>query len=365
MKKILAALTALAFGSGLALVAVAMPASATTPTIPDAYCSPVFETQPNPDYIPEVLEISHVEIVTDSPEILEVSHTEYLYKQLVTGKTKWQDSLTWNPGLGWYYAHETRSVIDVAYSPAVTHEETIIDVAYQAPVGEPTIEVQTGEWCEGWWTSQTTFLNENPQGADDVSWPQTILGAGKLAAECGQQLQLDFWAGTRAQIEAIIADGQLSRVDGTPEDSQVVKAWEFAEGPVCVPVKPEPRPYSDQGSEFTCELVTEWTEEGVFDLTLIENVWVENELPTFERHSTERVPTEAELLARGCVEAEEPPVVNEPPVEEPVTPAKVSTPDGLAYTSLNPGVSWALMAALAALIAGSTIGAYRLSRRQQ
>lgn len=212
-------------------------ANATPLTVPDDYCTTTYTTvnhaavgEPtisNPDYVAAVGAVPEVSVI------------EYLYVQKTAGEEKWQDSPDWNPGKGWDYTGTTRSTVITPGVPAVP------------AVGEPTIpnpdyvaaydtEEATGEWCAGWFTSLTTYLTANPQGADDVSWPQTILGAGKLVSECGTQVQQDYWAGTREQINAILADGQLTRPDGTPEDSQVVRDWEFADGGDCPPVVEEP-----------------------------------------------------------------------------------------------------------------------------
>lgn len=123
--------------SGAATIEVTNPDyKAATPGSP-AVGSPT-KTVPNPDYI--------------SPKPA-VTKTEYKYLQLVTGKEKWLDSLTWNPGLGWYYSGESK-VTEV--SPAVLEQGTkTIEVAnpdYVAEVpgtpeqGTPTIWVDNPEY---------------------------------------------------------------------------------------------------------------------------------------------------------------------------------------------------------------------------
>lgn len=82
-----------------------------------------------------------------------------------------------------------------------------------------------------------------------------------------------------------------------------------------IPVKPEPRPFSDAGETFTCEAWTVWSKEGFYDLTLVEGVWVENAEPTIVSELSSLVPTnEAERIARGCVTETVPPV--QPPTPE-------------------------------------------------
>lgn len=352
-------LTALAIAGALTAVPVA--AYATPLTVPDDYCTTTYTTVnhaavgeptiPNPGYVPAVDAVS------------EVSVTEYLYVQQATEKEKWQDSPDWNPGKGWTYTGTTRSTILTPGTPGTpaVGEPTIPNPEYVAAYDT---EEPTGEWCEGWFTSLTTYLNANPQGADDVSWPQTIIGAGKLAPECGTQVQQDYWAGTREQINAILADGQLTRPGGTPEDSQVVRDWEFADGGECPPVvpeKPTPRPWSDQRDDFTCDIVTEYRAEGYYDWTLVANTWVENADPTVTTSTTTpRATTLEERLGRNCDQppTEEPPVVV-PPVEPPVvTPTPV--PPVLAETGASPatglfGLAGALAIALGVLFA--TFGA--------
>lgn len=352
MKKILSAsLAAALLGGGLVL---ATASSASAATVPDESCQAVFETQPNPDYIPEVPEISHVEVVVDTPEVPEVSHTEYLYKQLITGKEKWLDSLTWNPGLGWYYAHETRVVVDVPYQPAVTHEETVIDQAYQPAVGDPTIQVQTGEHCEVWVTWQTTFLTENPQGANDVTWPQSFIGIGQIAPVCDQQVQQDRYVGSREAIDAILADDTL---DGLPpEDSGVVTSWVLVDGGVCAPEPNAPDvvvSYGEFGGDTpTCEVpeVT-WTRERTTVTTPYVVVgdphsgWsqvldTENATTVVD---TDEV-TEVHVYDGDCTP---------PATEQPETPVKASsTSQELAQTGTDLTPLWA---ALGGLIAGAAL----------
>lgn len=354
MKKILSAsLAAALLGGGLVL---ATASSASAATVPDEACQAVYETQPNPDYIPEVPEISHVEVVVDTPEVPEVSHTEYLYKQLITGKEKWRDSLTWNPGLGWYYAHETRVVVDQAYQPAVTHEETVIDQAYQPAVGEPTIQVQTGETCQVTLNWRTTFLQANPQNADHVTWPQPFLGFGAdYTPECGVRVQQDDIRGSRADIDAILADDTLVRNGNHFEDSGLTYAWRFLDGGTCAPEPQAPDvvvTYGEFGGDTpSCEVpeVT-WTRER----TIVTTPYI----VVGDPHSgwsqvldTEHATTVTEVDEVTEVHSYDgdctPPVT-----EQPTPPAKASSTDELAYTGADLTPLWV---ALGGLIAGAAL----------
>lgn len=69
---------------------------------------------------------------------------------------------------------------------------------------------------------------ETPRDAGDVEWPQKYLGAGKLTAACGW-VQQDRYRGTRAQIDAILADGVLTY----GEDFHVVKDWRYVYSGAC------------------------------------------------------------------------------------------------------------------------------------
>lgn len=368
-KKHLAAAVA-AFLAGGALV-FAAPTVANAATTPDEFCQAVYETQPNLDYIPEQPEVSHVVTVVDSPEVAEVSHTEYLYKQLITGKQKWLDSLTWNPGLGWYYAGETRTVVDVPYQPAVTHEETIIDTPYAPAIGEPTIQVQTGELCEVWVTWSTSFLVSNPQNANDVAWPQTFLGFGQIAPECGVQVQQDHYVGSREAIDAVLADDTL---DGLPpEDSGVVTpGWVFVDGGVCAPEPQEPSvvvTYGEfGGDEPTCEVpeVT-WTRERTTVTTpyiVVGDPHTGWSQVLDTEHATTVVDvdevTEVHSYDGECV-SENPPS-EEPPTSTPIPATPVN--DELAYTGAR-GDSLLTGTLLGLVVVGAGLGLVALRRRFQ
>lgn len=155
-KKIMSVIGALSVSSALALVGAA-PATAHVPAysvdcsglevnltnyaeiipgvlaIPGTpgqeYIAPTYETQPNPDYVPEW--VSYVE--HDA-----VTHTEYEFEG-PNGRTKWQTDPNWNAevneeSVGWVATGATRVVVDVeGYTEAID----------MPAVGEPTIEVMT------------------------------------------------------------------------------------------------------------------------------------------------------------------------------------------------------------------------------
>jgi len=390
MKKPIAAVAAVALGAGLALVGVVTPATA-TPTIPAEFCEAVYETQPNPDHVAAVEEVSHI---VHHDAVTETIHHEAIYR------TEWKYSKHGGPGFAWvdndefkyvkdgvgtdekprhgtFYerTQNTRQVeVTAAWDETIevtaAWDETVIDTPASDAIGEPTIEVYKGDWCEGWFTSSTTFLTLNPQNADDVSWPQTILGSGKIAPDCDVQVQQDYWAGWREQIEAILADGILSRTNGIPEDSQVVKEWTFVDGGDC-PVIEEPQPEyvtplpptfddfcgtKDDAVNIPADTEDSWYEsfdnrvDGVGEVTVTQHL---NEGFIFPRDA---ISTWIHVFSdEAC------PITEEP--EEPVTPVTTTNTGTLANTGLDAGPSWALIAALLALVAGGSIGAYRLSKR--
>lgn len=114
IKKILSALGALALGVGIAVIAVPVAAQAHTPSA-SADCQNL--TVNLTQYQAEV-PAKDAEGYTETKWVKHHeadTHKEWLYKQHQTGKEKWLDYFDWNPGQGWYYADQTRTVED---SPA-------------------------------------------------------------------------------------------------------------------------------------------------------------------------------------------------------------------------------------------------------
>jgi hypothetical protein len=60
-----------------------------------------------------------------------------------------------------------------------------------------------------------------------------------------------------------------------------------------VPEKPAPRPFHDETVTADCDFVTTYTRDGFYDLTLIDNVWVENAEPTVTAEASSQAPNEA------------------------------------------------------------------------
>lgn len=167
-KKLIASGVTALLAAGALSFGVAAPASAHTPaayasceavTVDAVYYDgtkpgsgePTIEVE-NPDYVagtPGSPAVGYPTLTIANPDYVApkaaVTKTEYLYKQMVTGKEKWLDSLTWNPGLGWFYAGESRTT---EVSPAVPEQGTptievanpdyVAEVPATPAVGEPT-----------------------------------------------------------------------------------------------------------------------------------------------------------------------------------------------------------------------------------
>ncbi|WP_456826734.1 hypothetical protein [Cellulomonas sp. P5_E12] len=86
-----------------------------------------------------------------------------------------------------------------------------------------------------WHTWKSPTYAPNAHNKDDVGWPQTYVGPGKIApTTCGTTYQQDLYKGTRAQIDTILADGKLTGPN-PPEDANFVKQWYFVSSAPCVP----------------------------------------------------------------------------------------------------------------------------------
>jgi LPXTG-motif cell wall-anchored protein len=234
--------------------------------LPDEYCQPVYETRDNPEYIaafdeviPAVgsptIEIDNPEYVPESTVHHEaVTHTEWEYVHIITWKTKWQDSPTWNAegnphSIGWLLTGKTRDVVDTPAwdetipasgepkltvpNPEYIPESTV----HHEAVGNPTVEVQVGETCDVWvtWYSPDYYPDE-----DGVGWPQTFVGFGQVEPdECEVTYQWDHYVGSREAIQSIVTDDGLT---SPAEDSGVVKGWQIVSTDECVEEEPTPTP---------------------------------------------------------------------------------------------------------------------------
>lgn len=161
IRKIIASATAALFVGGGLAVATALPASAHTPEV-TATCSSVSASLTNYEYVPGTPAELGTRVVTpgipaqpavygERPVITPAVEyvpanpgtTQYEYKQLVTGKTKWLDSLTWNPGLGWYHTGVTQTV---GATPEVPAQEAVYGEAPLISAEVPAVPEVTEEY---------------------------------------------------------------------------------------------------------------------------------------------------------------------------------------------------------------------------
>lgn len=99
----------------------------------------------------------------------------------------------------------------------------------EPPTQEPGVVTEWHTWIV------SEVYTANPQNADDVAWPQTYLGAGQLVAPtCDTWVQQDHYQGTRAQIDAVTADGILERNGDWYEDGAIgMGQWVFVYSGAC------------------------------------------------------------------------------------------------------------------------------------
>ena len=125
--------------------------------------------------------------------------------------------------------------------PAVT-EQTLVTPAKPAVervvIEHPavTCDEDVTEWHT--WAVPPPYVDLNPENSDDVNWPQTYVGPGKIApTDCGLLYQQDKYTGTRDEIDAVLEDGSLTQ----GEDFHLTVEWKFVWGPECEePVVVEP-----------------------------------------------------------------------------------------------------------------------------
>ncbi|QHB37212.1 hypothetical protein QDA03_gp29 [Microbacterium phage Terij] len=219
MKRLIAGgASALLLAGGIVAASVA-PASAHTPAA-SATCEAItisasyYETKPtkgeptiaNPDYkpaVPGTPAVGEPTMTVPNPDYKPAAEavyaTEYEYQQIITGKTKWLDSKTWNPGLGWFHTGNTRqvevspateavgeptiTVPNPAYVPATPGtpaqgEPTIPNPAYQAGDATPntvTVTVDgTQVYSERFGTSHTATIPLD--GTTKHSWVASFVG---------------------------------------------------------------------------------------------------------------------------------------------------------------------------------------------
>lgn len=412
------------------LLAVAAPASATyggEVCTPSAAWTEVVEipavgeptlTVENPDYVPAVpgvpaqgeptisVEVSNPDYRAPVPA---VTKTEYLYKQLVTGKEKWLDSLTWNPGLGWYYAHQERVVEVTPAQPAVGTPTIWVNQPnpYYVPavpevpaVGEPTISTPNPDYVpasteniEHPAVTCPTGPGHNANGeATCGAWSITLYNQQDEGYEARTASFVVYIDGEFDQAYAV-AGGEQETISGTfPEDSgnhQVIVRTGAAQGDEfvfsldvtsdCIVAQPEPEIVTEQATpEIPCDAevgdeIATTTTVTTTPYVLSEGAWVPGE-PVVTTEDSTYVVTEADVAAlEECPVTPTEPTTPTTPVVTPTTPLTpaVATPakaaaasdDALAQTggTVDHG---ALGFASLLLIAGlGVLGFRRLARR--
>lgn len=154
-------------------------------------------------------------------------------------------------------AEEVAPVIDTpAPDPVAAEEPTapLVVAPVEAPVEqpvvtEPEVSVLTNHIdpiVDVWFTWQIgTVYTANPRNADDVSWPQTLVGEGIIEpTECGVWYQHDRYKAKQSVIDEIISDSTLT----LGEDFSIVKEWSFTYSGDCAP---EPLACVTDGAWYT------------------------------------------------------------------------------------------------------------------
>lgn len=359
-------------------------------------------TTPNPDYVPAIpgtpaqgeptisVEVSNPDY---KPAVPAVTKTEYLYKQLVTGKEKWMDSLTWNPGLGWYYAHQERTTEVTPAQPAVGTPTIWVDQPnpYYVPevpgvpaVGEPTISTPNPDYVEA-----RTETVEHPA----VTCPAPPAHNANGKATCGAwditlyNVQAEGYKNQTASYVVYIdgkfnaayavAANKTEAISGTfPEDSgnhQVIVRSGPAQGDKivfsldvtsdCIAPQPKDAVVIGEWSKpvITCDskvgdVVTITREVSTTEYVLSENGWVPGDAVITAEEDTYTV-TADDIKALKCA-------VVVPPVEKPTAkPVKAAAVSDSTLAQTGGVVSpWLVGGGIAALLAAAGI---RIASRQR
>jgi len=410
------AIAVLLAGAGLAFTAA--PASAHTPAA-SATCEAItisasnYETKPasgeptiaNPDYqpaVPGTPAVGEPTIVIDNPDYVPakdaVTATEYLYKQLITGKTKWLDSLTWNPGLGWYYAGETREVEVTPAQPAVGEPQIEVDNPAYVPavpevpaVGEPTIP--------------------NPEYVEADETPNTV-AVTVDGATTTEEFGTDYSAVVPFENKYVAHDWSVTITawNDPSGDRGYTQTYSGTTTPCDLPIVPASHSVT---GEATCGAadITLSNEQGEYEQALTASfvIWVDGDFHSapavmggesktvslaFDEDSGDHqiivrsgpaqgdevlltldVTSDCETNVPPTEEPEEPttpttpeePKVDEPAAQTPVTARLVttSTDDTLAQTGADPAVTvWGLTAGALAVALGALSVVFGLRRRQ-
>jgi len=120
--------------------------------------------------------------------------------------------------------------------------QRVITEAYDEQVlVSPEVAAVEAVYCE-WYTWDTGSWTPTATNANDVTWPQSLVGAGQIApTACETTYQQDLYRGTRAQIDAVVGDGILTGPN-PPEDSALVQKWDMVSTELCPPVLIEVTP---------------------------------------------------------------------------------------------------------------------------
>ena len=102
-------------------------------------------------------------------------------------------------------------------------------------------------------------------GAPNDAWNQTYVGAGQIApTACEVTYQQDKYTGTRAQIDAVLAD-QVLTGPNPYEDAALVKDWTFVSSEACPVIPPvvAPKACTAVGDWYTEDIAPTLTNDGL------------------------------------------------------------------------------------------------------
>ena len=141
---------------------------------------------------------------------------------------------------------------------------------------------------------------------DPITLPtaSTDLEQIKTSVPCGRWVQIDLYNNDDTTA-ALIAGGVLygpsnpAESPATDVSPWYISSWYSGD---CAP-EPEDKPYTASGSDFGCELTTNWSEEGFYakSFDAVANVWTFAETPTVTAQTSSTTPTSAEdQAANNC-----------------------------------------------------------------
>jgi hypothetical protein len=259
----------------------------------------------------------------------------------------WTKSYTFNPvSETWVLGAEV-----LGEKVETSHE---IDLASCAPpVVVPTVSFEFSAVC-GALTLTTTSTDVNPNWYYGIKASVNGVKVGDGAVLKGSGVKTvvipfdeDSYGGS---VDVVVETYASTEQDLLPE------GWALGEqhhvtvdtdcAPPVVPEKPEPRVFHDERQEADCDYVTTYTRDGFYDLTLIENVWVENAEPTITEEGSSKV--ENENPDASCA-----------PVSETPPPAPKKE---LAYTGVGDDSGLFVALALGLLIIGGGVVTFAARR---